>query len=73
MVDYTHVTSNVLRPEFESAFRFAAVTCPFHFCCISAAASVNTNKLQGTTRMPVHLIKISEKLLWAASAASVLL
>lgn len=73
MVDYTHVTSHVLRPEFESAFCFAAMTCPFHFCCISAAASVNTNKLQGTTRMLVHLIKISEKLLWTASAASVLL
>lgn len=40
---------------------------------ISAAASVNTNKLQTTTQMSVRLIKISEKLLWTAAAASILL
>lgn len=40
---------------------------------ISAVVSVNTNKPQRTAWMPVHLIKISEKLLWTAAAARVLL
>lgn len=40
---------------------------------ISAVVSVNTNRPQRTTRMPVHLIKISEILLWTTAAASVLL
>lgn len=46
---------------------------PFSFRRISAAVSVNTNKPQRTSGTPVHLIKISEKLLWTAAAASVLL
>lgn len=49
------------------------MTCPFQFCCISAAAvCVDTNKQQRTATKPVHLIKISEKLLRTTAAASVL-
>lgn len=33
MVDYTHATARVLQPEFESGSCYAAMTCPFPFCC----------------------------------------
>lgn len=63
MVDYTHVTSHVPRPEFESAFCYAALSCPFHFCCSSAAASVNTNKLQRTNLNACSLNKNKWKII----------
>lgn len=54
VVDYNHV-ARVLRPEFQSDFCYAAMTCPFHFCCCFSkhreaaenklnACSLNKNK-----------------------------
>lgn len=58
---------------FDPSLHLAFAMLPWLALFISAVVSVNTNKPQRMARMPVHLIKTSEKWLWAAAAASVLL